>query len=32
MAGKPIELVPPYSIVASTPALHPQMMEIIASS
>jgi myo-inositol-1(or 4)-monophosphatase len=32
IAGKPIELVPPYSIVASTPALHPQMMGIIASS
>lgn len=32
MAGKPILLEPPYSIVASTPVLHPQMMEIIASS
>lgn len=32
MAGKPIELVPPYSIVASTPVLHPLMMEIIADS
>lgn len=29
MSGKPIELVPPYSIVASTPVLHPMMMEII---
>jgi fructose-1,6-bisphosphatase/inositol monophosphatase family enzyme len=27
--GKPITLDPPFSIVASTPALHPQMMEII---
>jgi myo-inositol-1(or 4)-monophosphatase len=32
MASKPIVLEPPYSIVASTPALHPQMMEIIANS
>ncbi len=32
MAGKPIVLEPPHSIVASTPALHPQMMEIIAKS
>ena len=32
MAGKPIVLEPPYSIVASTPVLHPQMMEIIANS
>jgi len=32
MAGKPIELVPPYSIVASNKVLHPKMMEIIVSS
>jgi myo-inositol-1(or 4)-monophosphatase len=32
MAGKPIELVPPYSIVAANKALHPQMMGIIANS
>lgn len=32
MAGKPIKLVPPYSIVAANKALHPQMMGIIASS
>lgn len=32
MAGKPMVLEPPYSIVASTPALHSQMMEIIDNS
>jgi hypothetical protein len=32
MSGKPIVLEPPYSIVASTPVLHPQMMEVIAES
>ncbi len=32
MAGEPITLEPPFSIVSSTPALHPQMMEIIEES
>jgi myo-inositol-1(or 4)-monophosphatase len=32
MAGMPIILEPPFSIVASTPILHPQMMEIIEKS
>ncbi len=30
--GQPFALVPPYSIVASTPVLHPQMMGVIAQS
>lgn len=32
MFGKPIVLEPPYSIVASTPLLHPQMMAIIEAN
>jgi myo-inositol-1(or 4)-monophosphatase len=32
MAGMPIILEPPFSIVASTPILHPLMMEIIEKS